>query len=480
MKNISITIILITLIVVGFMKQSRAQVANNNFENGNWLFYSNLCWGIGPNNAQFYTTVTGNGFNGTKVCETADLGQRSPCVLLSPWIQMNGNDQITFNHALTAYSGTRTLKVYLVSFPSLTEELVFTYNYTDGNQHTGTISHTKSGNYKVKWVWTGSGGNSRGQLDNIVIGGTYNSDPSNGCQPIPDPIVDTDGDGVPDGLDGYPADPYRAYDNTYPASDTSTVAFEDLWPSYGDYDMNDLVVGYKFRVVSNAQHQVVELFGTFVLRASGAANRAGFGFTLPGVNANSIISTAGYDVLPSSFYDLAANGTENGQILATVIVFDDAKRFIPHENTTPGVQTDPYRRFHVYLQFMSNGTPGQGGAVNVGTLNISGFNPFLITGNGRGKEVHLPGYPPTSKADLSLFGTYDDDSNAATGKYYQSKTNLVWAMDICTIFDYPVEKTPINQGHLYFLNWAESNGKQNPDWYLNKPGNRDPNKLYHR
>ncbi len=478
MKTIYISIFAFSLIILGLGNKSAAQVVTNNFESGNWLYYKNLCWGIAPNDAQYYTKVTGNGFNGSDVCETDNLGQKSPCVLSSPWISMNGNDNITFDHALTANNGVRTLQVYLVSYPSLAEELVYTYNYSDGNAHAGEVSHAKSGNYKVKWVWSGTGGNSIGQLDNVVIGGTYNSDPSNGCQPLPQPITDTDLDGVPDAQDQYPSDQYRAYNSLYPASDTSTLAFEDLWPSYGDYDLNDLVVDYKFRVVSNAQHEVVELFGTFILKASGASVQSGFGFTLPNVPAASVISTTGYSILPSSFYSLGANGTENGQAWATVMVFDAAKRFVPHGNTNPEIQSDPYKYFNIYLQLMNNGTPGPGGAVNVNTLDIQGFNPFLVSGASRGKEVHLPGYPPTSLANLSFFGTEDDDSNPATGKYYQSNTNLPWALDICTEFDYPIEKAPITECYLYFPSWAESSGNQHPDWYTDKPGHRNSHKIY--
>jgi hypothetical protein len=32
-----------------------------------------------------------------------------------------------------------------------------------------------------------------------------------------------------------------------------TLAYEDLWPSKGDYDFNDLVVDYDFNIVKNNQ-----------------------------------------------------------------------------------------------------------------------------------------------------------------------------------------------------------------------------------
>jgi len=53
--------------------------------------------------------------------------------------------------------------------------------------------------------------------------------------------TDTDGDGIMDNLDAYPTDATRAFNSYYPNQvDYGSVAFEDLWPAYGDYDCNDL------------------------------------------------------------------------------------------------------------------------------------------------------------------------------------------------------------------------------------------------
>lgn len=475
---IFINLFVLYLFSSGFIRTTEAQVVQNQFADGNWIYYSDHCWGIGPNTTVYSTVVTNNGFNNSSVCETDNLGQKSPCVLLSPWLTMNGNDQITFTHALTDYSGIRTLKVYLVNHPSLVEELLWTYNYTDGNVHTNTISHSKEGVFRVKWEWVGSGGNSRGQLDNVVIGGTYDSDPSDECRPQQHPAPDTDTDGVKNNQDDYITDMNKAYNSSYVPADTGTLVFEDLWPNYGDYDLNDMVVGYKFKVVSNAQHYVSDLYVTFVLRAAGAVISNGFAFQLPNVNPASIISTTGYDVLPESGFDLSANGTENGQSFATIIVFDDAKRFMPEGNTEEGMPLVPYQRFNMHIKFMNNGVPGPGGPVTLSTLNVHGFNPFIIVGGNRGKEVHLPGYPPTGKANLEYFGTGDDDTNPAAGKYYQSATNLPWALNILDKFDYPIEKRPITHGHLHFSDWAESGGTLYKDWYSDKPGYRNQNNIY--
>ena len=78
-----------------------------------------------------------------------------------------------------------------------------------------------------------------------------------GLQPIDNP-TDSDGDGVSDEFDQYPTDPARAYNSYWPSKRTyATIAFEDEWPKTADYDMNDLVVNYRYNFVSNANNVIV-------------------------------------------------------------------------------------------------------------------------------------------------------------------------------------------------------------------------------
>lgn len=92
---------------------------------------------------------------------------------------------------------------------------------------------------------------------------------------------DQDGDGVVNDDDDYPEDPERAFNNYYPAEGTSTLAYEDLWPGKGDYDFNDLVLDYRFNVVTNALNNVVEVHGTFTIEAFGAVMKMDLDFSLP-------------------------------------------------------------------------------------------------------------------------------------------------------------------------------------------------------
>lgn len=80
---------------------------------------------------------------------------------------------------------------------------------------------------------------------------------------------DADNDGIADNDEDYPNDQFRAFNNWFPALGLGTLLFEDLWPNIGDYDLNDLVVDYRFNTVTDALAEVVEIKYTFIVRAVG-------------------------------------------------------------------------------------------------------------------------------------------------------------------------------------------------------------------
>jgi LruC domain-containing protein len=314
---------------------------------------------------------------------------------------------------------------------------------------------------------------SQHQYNGQIIGATYSTDVGYGGS------LDNDGDGISNGWDDYPEDATRAFNNYWPQTGWSSLAFEDLWPAQGDYDFNDLVTDYRYTVVTNAQNKVVEVFAAFAVKAIGGSFHNGFGFQL----TSSAISQDQWAVtgsmLTSGYISLNQNGLETGQTRATFIAFDDAWSLaspIPGYtgiNTTPGspvVLTDTIN-LHITLP---------SGIYTQSDLNLPSFNPFLIVNGSRGREVHLPDHEPTSLADVSLLGTGADDSYPATGRYYKTTGNLPWAVNIADRFEYPIEKADILAAHLKLAAWAQSNGNLFTDWYLDKPGYRNPVFIFNR
>src|SRR5215217_8081677 len=105
---------------------------------------------------------------------------------------------------------------------------------------------------------------------------------SNEGVPPVDKGGDADGDGVLDQLDAFPNDASKAYVSYYPsANGFANIAFEDNWPTKGDYDLNDVVVKYRYTFESNSQNKVVVIKGDYNVTAVGASFKNGFGVQFP-------------------------------------------------------------------------------------------------------------------------------------------------------------------------------------------------------
>lgn len=292
--------------------------------------------------------------------------------------------------------------------------------------------------------------------------------------PVVDTAKDTDGDGVGDTRDEYPKDPTRAVNNYTPTKNTySTLAYEDLWPFQGDYDLNDLVVNYQFQEVLNASNQVVEMKVKAYVKAIGASFPSGWGFQMP-IDPSAVKSVTGAKLTEGKI-KTAANGVEADQKYAVVIAFDNAfkrmKSYNGFVNTTQGsTLITPADTLSLNIVFTN--------PVNKSTLGNAPFNPFSFKSDERGKEIHLPNMAPTSKADVALFGTGNDQSQASKGIYYKTAKGLPWAIDFSSEFRYPAESQAIIDTYLKFGEWAESGGTSYPDWYLQKTGYTDEIKVF--
>lgn len=93
-------------------------------------------------------------------------------------------------------------------------------------------------------------------------------------------LFDNDNDGISNFSDDFPNDYNVAVSNFYPTRNNfGCLAFEDLWPSKGDYDFNDLVLLYNFNLVANAQNEVSIINAKFYIQAMGGSYNSGCPFT---------------------------------------------------------------------------------------------------------------------------------------------------------------------------------------------------------
>ena len=287
---------------------------------------------------------------------------------------------------------------------------------------------------------------------------------------------DADGDGVKDVNDAYPKDPLRAYDSYYPTSGTGTLAFEDQWPNMGDYDFNDLVLGYKYHLVLNASRAIEDVNATYTVNAVGANYRNGFGVQF-GTAPGNVASVSGQKNMEgSSLFNLNSVGYENGQSYAVVPVFSDAHKLFGYTGSSPIINTQPNAKTETADAInlsVSFGTP-----VSESSLGTPPYNVFLVVNQDRGREVHLAGQMPTSKASSLFFGTGDDKSNGST-IFYKNNSEFPWALDIPTTFQYPYENKRIDNTYLMYSKWATSQGSSYTDWYQNlTPGYRNDDNIY--
>jgi LruC domain-containing protein len=288
-------------------------------------------------------------------------------------------------------------------------------------------------------------------------------------------IPDQDGDGVPDNQDDYPTDPAMAHNNYYPSkTGYGSLAFEDLWPSRGDYDFNDLVISYRFNQITNAGNNVVKVQATLITEAMGATMHNAFGFQM-GCTPAQVSAVSGTD-LKHNLVTLLPNKCEAGQAKAVVIPYDDAFDRLPYPGTGIGTNTTqgaPYVSPDTMKLTITLAQP-----VSVAAMGTPPYNAFMIVNQVRGQEIHMVDNPPTDLADLSMLGSLEDKSIPAAGKYYKTANNLPWVINIAEKFSYMFEKQQILTGYLYFGTWAETGGVSYPDWYKPLSGYRDNTKIY--
>lgn len=280
-------------------------------------------------------------------------------------------------------------------------------------------------------------------------------------------VIDSDGDGIADALDAFPTDPERAARRFYPsATGYGSLAFEDLWPKKGDFDMNDLVVAYRSVETLNAQNEIVDLKLIYEIRARGAGSDNGFGIHLPGVSRDAI--DPALTTLTIRDQAPVKLPVETGQTEAV---------FILSPNVTPLTSTGA-----AFPCSMMNSvgkcarTPPVPMVADIhfkqpltrARLGDAPYNPFIYRTTQRGLEVHLVDHPPTAKANPKLFGTGDDASVPAQGRYYRTAANEPWALDVPETWRHPTEWNNVAGAYPNFPVWAGSGGTTANDWYLGK------------
>lgn len=237
-----------------------------------------------------------------------------------------------------------------------------------------------------------------------------------------------------------------------------TYAFEDLWPNFGDYDMNDIVLVTKVTLKVTGNY-VTQATLKCKLAAIGASKRISAGVQLDELTAGDI-SSIQYDTsnnFTENMFKTNANGTEQGQTLAVVPLFDHAHAFAGY-NGTPIVGTykdaefNP-KEFTVTIHFKEN-------SVEESKLALNKLNFFITCNATQGKrmEIHQINGKATDLFDTSAIGGVVASPNTP----FRAKGNFCWVMIIPGEFSFPLEGNNLRQSFENFELWIA-----NPDydWY---------------
>lgn len=233
------------------------------------------------------------------------------------------------------------------------------------------------------------------------------------------------------------------------SSTTGVYAFEDKWPSKGDYDLNDAVVNAKHEKEFDNNGKIIKETFFLTTYQNYVELKSGLALTLnTKVNPKSI---AMKKIAPGSTVAEEAS-----------FVKDRAVYYLTDDITAEIGTT--------YILELTYGS-----ALN-SSSKTAFIQPFIYRSEGNQNwEVHIPLEAPTAKMNSSYFGKDDDCSDLVHGLYYVREGNYPFAFylknaDIDafkeTILKRENESISIDEFFPCFIEWSTSGGTKSTDWYL--------------
>ena len=232
-------------------------------------------------------------------------------------------------------------------------------------------------------------------------------------------------------------------------STNGVYAFEDKWPSKGDYDLNDAVVDAKHEIEFNTKGKIIKENFYLTTYQNYVELTNGLALTL---NTNVKPKSVAMKKIAQGSTDAeVATFTREGDVY---YLTDDIKREIGS----------------TYILELTYSNPLSSSA------QMASIQPFIYRSEGSlNWEVHIPKEEPTERMNTNYFGKDDDCSEPQRKLYYVRDGNYPFAFylknaDINafkeTILERGNESIPIDQFFPGFIDWSTSGGTRNQDWYL--------------
>ncbi len=232
-------------------------------------------------------------------------------------------------------------------------------------------------------------------------------------------------------------------------STTDVYAYEDLWPSKGDYDLNDAIVSAKHEREFNEKGKIVK--ETFYLTTY----------------QNYVELTSGLAL------------TLNTQAKTKSIAMKKIVR-----GATEAEDTTFTKEGNVY--YLTDNFKGELGTTYIleityssalsSSSKMASIQPFIYRSEGDFNwEVHIPMEKPTAKMNTSYFGTQDDRSDPDKNLYFVRSGSYPFAFHLKganisafeeTILKRENESRRIDELFPDFLEWSKSGGTTKQNWYI--------------
>ncbi len=251
----------------------------------------------------------------------------------------------------------------------------------------------------------------------------------------------------------------------------ATVMFEDLFPSKGDMDMNDVVFGLNIAFFIDNQARIRSFQINIQPRAIGSSyGTIALAASLYNITNDSFVREITHSSNPALSGLFAVTASGSSYSIESANSFDvipitgnfrsyfknNPELFLNVRNIDPVTQTED---FSVFVDLKSNMifpasllTLFQ--PISQGTINLDLFAMF----GGRGKEVHFKGGRPTTKFYFPYFISVNKTD-------FSTVDNWVWAVMSDQSIRHPQEFVKIYNAYPSFKSWAESGGAVNSGWY---------------
>ena len=282
-----------------------------------------------------------------------------------------------------------------------------------------------------------------------------------------------------------PADAF-AFDDKFQIESRKSIdwdvwAFEDLWPSKGDYDMNDAVVEvrHEMEYYVRGNQEGDGMFSNEAFYLTTYRNHAdydnGLGFKIAWVSGfstkNDLFSIYLKKILPGQKEPVpVAKYTNNGNKYYFMPEFQKLSDYV--FLLTNNINLELGASYVVEFAYTKSFA-----ASPVLALRPFIYRPANSTYNQRDFrwEVHIPKDQPVDKGNESLYGTKDDRSTSSTPYTLNPKELHPFAFQMKGVSIsafYSTILNPANEGRAIdeffdrFSNWVKTKGAQDEDWYM--------------